>query len=194
MFGGSSPPALEFAARHCDTWLSLALPPSQIADKVDQVRRLAAANGRTMRYGLRLHVIVRETEKEAWAQAQWLYDRMDQSAIQRRLAQEQRSDGVGGAMMRDLVRIYGSEQPKDARAFEIYPSLWSAIGLIRNGPGTTIVGDPDTVVETLRSYERAGIEVFILGGWPHIEESYRFADLVMPRLTGVARQAKVAWV
>jgi alkanesulfonate monooxygenase len=194
MFGGSSEPALAFAAKHCDTWLSLALPPDQIAAKVTQVKALAAAQGRSIRCGLRLHVLVRETEQEAWAAAQWLYDRMDPEAITRRIAAAAATDGRGARLMFDLIGVNGTDLPKDARAFEVSPHLWGGIGLIRNGPGTTIVGDPDQVMDMLRAYQAAGIEVFILGGYPHIEEAYRFADLVMPMIKQSQPKARVSWV
>lgn len=196
MFGGSSPPALDFAARHVDTWLSLGLPPALIAEKVALVKSLAAKHGRTIRCGLRMHVLVRETQEEAWAAAQWQYDRMDKEAIQRRLEKHRSAgnDAYGGRLLSDLIGVGAGDLPKDARAFEISPNLWGGIGLIRNGPGTTIVGDPDTVVATLREYEKVGIEVFILGAYPHIEEAHRFADMVMPKLQKREARARVAWV
>jgi alkanesulfonate monooxygenase len=195
MFGGSSEPALQFCAKHCDTWLSLALPPPQVAEKVARVKAMATAQGRTLRCGLRLHVIVRDTEEEAWQAAQWLYDRMDKGAIMRRVEKMQSGDGVGAKLMTDLIGVGVDDLPRDARAFEVYPGLWGGIGLIRNGPGTTIVGSPDTVLRMIREYEAAGIETMIFGGYPHIEEAYRFADLVLPLVQPeMAKTARVAWV
>ena len=87
----------------------------------------------------------------------------------------------------------GKALPKDARGLEIHPGVWGGIGLIRQGTGTTIVGDPESVVATLREYEAAGAEVFILGNYPHVEEAYRFADLVFPLLKSEKRQGRVGW-
>jgi alkanesulfonate monooxygenase len=196
MFGGSSPAALQIAAKHCDTWLTLGLPPPQVAEKIAAVRMLADAQGRRLRYGVRLHVIVRETEAEAWRQAQWLYDHMDRPAIERHMARMRNIDAekvTGQAEMARLADL-GAEPPEDARAFEVYPHLWSGIGLVRIGPGTAIVGDPGQVVDMLRQYEAAGAEVFILSGYPHIEEAYRFADLVMPRLRDTYQAKRATWL
>jgi alkanesulfonate monooxygenase len=197
MFGGSSEPALAFCAKHCDTWLSLALPPAQIKEKVARVKALAAAEGRSLRCGLRLHVIVRDTDEEAWGAAQWLYDRMDKGAIMRRIEKMKNGggDGVGGRLMADLVGVGADDLPRDARAFEVSPGLWGGIGLIRNGPGTTMVGSPETILRMIREYEEVGIETMILGGYPHIEEAYRFADLVLPLVRPeTAKTGRVAWV
>lgn len=192
MIGGSSEPGFAIAAKHADTWLSLGLPPPMFAEKVARVRELAAQQDRTLRYGVRAYVIVRETKEEAWAVAQWQYDRMDQAAIQRRVAKIALSDVEGDKLLRNLIRP-GSDLSKDARSLEIYPNLWGGIGLIRVGTGTTIVGDPETVVATLREYEKAGADVFILGNYPHIEEAYRFAELVMPLLKSDRKAGRISW-
>lgn len=200
MFGGSSEAAMAFAAKHVDTWLGHALPPEIEARKVKAVRAAAAGHGRKIRCGLRLHVIVRETEKEAWQAAQWMYERMDRQAIDRRfdaLKDEIKSGGASemhgavGTTALDLEKL-----PDDARALEISPNLWGGIALVRMGPGTTLVGDPDQVCRRLKEYEALGIDAVILSGYPHIEEAYRFADLVMPLLKAKpqVQQKRVAWV
>jgi alkanesulfonate monooxygenase len=192
MIGGSSAPGLALAAKHADTWLSLGVPPPVFAEKVKRLRELASDHGRKLRFGIRAYVIVRETVEEAWAAAQWQYDRMDEAAVQRRLAQLAKSDTQGEKLITSLIKP-GMALPKDARAFELYPGLWSGIALIRVGTGTTLVGDPEGIVSLMREYERAGCEVFILGNYPHIEEAYRFADLVMPLLGKETKGARVTW-
>jgi alkanesulfonate monooxygenase len=192
MMGGSSAPGLAFAARHADCWLSLGIPPPLFAEKVAKVRELAAAQGRKLRFGIRAYVIVRETLEEAWAAAQWQYDRMDAEAVQRRVDKLKKTDTEGDGLLASLIQP-GRPLPKDARAFEIYPGLWGGIGLIRQGTGTTLVGDPEGIASLMREYERAGAEVFILGNYPHIEEAYRFADTVMPLLGIEKQQGRVAW-
>ena len=192
MMGGSSAPGLAFAAKHADTWLSLGIPPPLFAQKVARVKEMAAAQGRKLRYGIRAYVIVRETKEEAWAAAQWQYDRMDAAAIERRLEKLKKTDTEGDNLLAELIGT-GKPLPKDARGLEIHPGLWGGIGLIRQGTGTTIVGDPESVVATLREYEAAGAEVFILGNYPHVEEAYRFAELVMPLLKSEKRQGRVGW-
>ena len=196
MFGGSSPAAMAIAAKHCDTWLTLGLPPDQVATRISRVRAIADAEGRKLRFGCRLHVIVRETDEEAWRQAQFLYDHMDKAAIERHLGRMKHLDAgkvTGQAEMTALIDASG-DLPTDARAFEVSPNLWAGIGLVRIGPGTAIVGGPETVVTTLREYEAAGVDVFILSGYPHIEEAYRFADLVMPLLRPRSEPVRPTWL
>lgn len=82
-----------------------------------------------------------------------------------------------------MSALHNDQKPADPRELEIYPGLWAGIGLVRPGPGTAIVGSPETVERTLRAYQQAGVEVFILSGFPLLEEAYRFSELVMPRLS-----------
>ncbi|MFM9972303.1 MAG: LLM class flavin-dependent oxidoreductase [Burkholderiales bacterium] len=192
MMGGTSASGLAFAARHADCWLSLGVPPPIFAEKVARVKELAAAQGRKLRFGIRAYVIVRDTVEEAWAAAQWQYDRMDAEAVKRRVAKLGKTDVEGDTLLASLIKP-GVDLPKDARAFEIYPGLWGGIGLIRQGTGTTLVGDPKGIVALMREYEAAGAEVFILGNYPHIEEAYRFADTVFPLIKDQKKNARVSW-
>jgi alkanesulfonate monooxygenase len=178
-FGGSSPAAMAVAAKHVDTYLTWGEPPPQAGEKIAQVRKLAAAQGRTLRYGVRIYVIVRETREEAWAATQWLYDKIDKDTVQatRRVTGSSGSEG-----QRRMDELVGSTLPKDARDLEVYPDIWAGVGLVRVGPGTAIVGDPETVVARLRDYEAQGFDVFILSGFPLLEEAQRFSDLVLPLL------------
>ncbi|TGV76209.1 LLM class flavin-dependent oxidoreductase, partial [Mesorhizobium sp. M2D.F.Ca.ET.145.01.1.1] len=86
-----------------------------------------------------------------------------------------RMDSVGQARMSAL---HGGRRDK----LEIAPNLWAGVGLVRGGAGTALVGDPDTVAERIDEYRRLGIDTFILSGYPHLEEAYRFGELVLPRL------------
>jgi alkanesulfonate monooxygenase len=185
-FGGSSDAAMEIAAKHVDTYLSWGETPEQMRQKVEQVKTKAARLGRELQYGVRLYVVVRETDAEAWQAVQWLYDRMDAGAI----AANQRfvgdTDSVGQQRMSAL---HGGVKVADPRALEIAPNIWSGIGLVRPGPGTAIVGSPDTVIRTLEAYQAAGVDTFILSGMPLLEEAYRFGELVLPRLP-VEREVK----
>ena len=192
MIGGSSEPGLQLAAKHADTWLSLGVPPPVFAQKVKRLKELAAAEGRKLRFGLRTYVIVRETAEEAWAAAQWQYDRMDPEVVQRRLAKLPGTDSEGEKLMLEKFQP-GMALPKDARHFELYPGLWAGVGLIRIGTGTALVGDPEGILKIMREYEAAGCEVFILGNYPHIEEAYRFADLMGPLLKQETRAGRVTW-
>jgi alkanesulfonate monooxygenase len=180
-FGGSSPAAHEVAAKHIDTYLSWGETPSQAETKIRDVKHLAARHGRAdkISFGIRLYVIVRETEAEAWAAAQDLYDHMDDAAIAGAQAYVANIDSVGQQRMSAL---HGGRKPKDLRELEIEPNLWAGIGLVRHGPGTALIGSADQVVARIQDYRDAGIEVLIVSGMPLLEEAYRFAELVLPRL------------
>lgn len=195
-FGGSSPAAHAVAAKHIDTYLSWGETPSQIEAKVREVRALAAQYGRAdqIKFGVRLYVIVRETEEAAWAAAQDLYDHMDESSIEGAQAYVRGTDSVGQQRMSALHA--GGRKPRDLRELEIEPNLWAGIGLVRHGPGTALVGSAKQVLQRIHDYRDAGIEVLIVSGMPLLEEAYRFGELVLPHLP-VDRHAeqgiKSAW-
>ena len=174
-FGGSSPIAQEIAAKHVDVYLTWGEPPAQVAEKIAAVRRLAEAEGRTLRFGIRLHVIVRETESQAWDAANDLIRYVDEEAINEAKKAYARMDSEGQRRMGELHK--GSRE-----ALEISPNLWAGIGLVRGGAGTALVGDPDTVAKRMLEYADLGIETFIFSGYPHLEEAYRVAELLFPRL------------
>lgn len=178
-FAGSSEQALNVGARHADTYLTWGEPPPQAAEKIAEVRRRAAKLGRTVRFGIRLNLIVRETKEEAWAAAQWLYERMAPDAIAFTRARNENAESIGQARMNDLIY---TRPHRHARDLEIYPDLWGGFGLIRNGPGTAVVGDPETVAARLLEYRDAGFDTFIVSGQPLLEEAYRVADLLLPLL------------
>jgi alkanesulfonate monooxygenase len=178
-FGGSSDPALTVAARHADTYLTWGEPPPLAAEKIQRVRERARALGRNVKFGIRLNLIVRETREEAWDAAQWLLDRMDDAAVAGAQARNRASDSVGQKRMSEIV---GGRKPARARDLEIYPDLWAGFGLVRNGPGTAIVGDPETVATRILEYRDIGFDTFIVSGQPLLEETYRVADLLLPLL------------
>ncbi|RCJ22203.1 alkanesulfonate monooxygenase [Nostoc sp. ATCC 43529] len=174
-FGGSSPIAQRIAAKHVDVYLTWGEPPAQVAEKIASVKRLAQAQGRTLRFGIRLHVIVRETESEAWDAANQLIKYVDDEAIAKAQKAYARMDSEGQRRMTQLH--HGSRE-----ALEISPNLWAGVGLVRGGAGTALVGDPQTVAARILEYADLGIESFILSGYPHLEEAYRVAELLFPHL------------
>ncbi len=174
-FGGSSPIALEVAAKHVDLYLSLAEPPAMMKEKFDQVREHAARFGRTIRFGVRAHIFVREKAEDAWAAAENVLRHADAAAIAASQQHLQRFDSVGQSRMRSLHN--GSRE-----SLEISPNLWAGIGLINKGIGTALVGDPDTLAERLQEYVDIGAYTFILSSYPHLEEAYQVAELLFPRL------------
>jgi alkanesulfonate monooxygenase len=174
-FGGSSPAAHDLAARHMDVYLTWGEPPAAVAEKISDIRRRAAAHGRTLRFGLRVHVIVRETNDAAWRAADDLIRYLDDDAIAAAQKAFARFDSEG---QRRMSALHGGRRDQ----LEVSPNLWAGVGLARGGAGTALVGDPDTVADRLRAYADLGIDTFILSGYPHLEEAYRVAELLFPRL------------
>jgi len=178
-FGGSSSAAMEMAARQVDTYLTYGEAPPQAGEKIAKVRALAEREGRRVDFGIRLHVIVRETRELAWQAAQRAYDRIDQGTIEsvRRI-----TVGVGSVGQERMNALSQRPLTGNVHDLEFYPDLWSGIGLTRTGNAVAVVGDPETVAQRLQEYRGYGINTFILSGYPLIEEAYRFHDLVMPLL------------
>ncbi|GLK86222.1 FMNH2-dependent alkanesulfonate monooxygenase [Ancylobacter defluvii] len=174
-FGGSSEAANAVAAEHVDVYLTWGEPPSAVKAKIAEVRRQAEARGRKVRFGIRLHVIVRETNAKAWEAADELISHVDDATIAAAQSVFARLDSVGQARMRAL---HGGRRDK----LEVSPNLWAGVGLVRGGAGTALVGDGATVAARIEEYAELGIESFILSGYPHLEEAYRVAELVLPRL------------
>jgi len=174
-FGGSSPAAHQTAAKHADVYLTWGEPPHQVAEQIANVRRLAEAAGHPIRFGIRLHIIVRETTSQAWAAANELIKYVDDQAIQAAQQQFSSSQAVGQHRMQAL---HGGQRDR----LEVSPNLWAGVGLVRGGAGTALVGDPDTIVERMVEYANLGVESFIFSGYPHLEEAYRTAELLFPKL------------
>ncbi|MFI8215531.1 LLM class flavin-dependent oxidoreductase [Streptomyces sp. NPDC085932] len=181
-FGGSSPIAGEIAARHADVYLTWGEPPAQVAEKIAWIRALAAREGRAVRFGIRLHVITRDTSEQAWAEANRLLAGFDAETVASVQAGLARSESEG---QRRMLALHGGGS-RDR--LEIHPNLWAGIGLVRGGAGTALVGSHDEVAERIQEYAALGIEEFVLSGYPHLEEAYWFGEGVLPRL-----QARGVW-
>jgi alkanesulfonate monooxygenase len=178
-FGGSSGPAGPVAATHADVYLTWGEPPEQVAEKLDWMRSLAAEQGRTLRFGLRIHTLSRDTSEEAWRHAQWLLDGLDPQLIADAQAALRGSESTGQARM---LALRDRTSYADARELEVSPGLWTGVGLVRGGAGTALVGSHDEVAERLAEYHALGIDEFILSGYPHVEEAWWFGEGVIPRL------------
>ena len=174
-FGGSSEAAHDVTARQIQKYLTWGEPPHLVADKIRDLRARAAAAGRELSFGIRLHVIVRDTNEEAWAAADKLIQHVDDATIAEAQKVFARMDSVG---QRRMSALHGGRRDK----LEVAPNLWAGVGLVRGGAGTALVGDPETVATRMKDYMSLGIDTFVLSGYPHLEEAYRFAETVFPLL------------
>ncbi|MET9384407.1 LLM class flavin-dependent oxidoreductase [Streptomyces sp. NPDC002928] len=174
-FGGSSAAAGPVAARHSDVYLTWGEPPTQVAQKIAWIRKLAAEEGREVRFGIRLHVITRDTAAQAWAEAERLLSHVDPDTITQVQAGLARSESEG---QRRMLALHGGSTSD----LEIYPNLWAGVGLVRGGAGTALVGSHTEVADRIAEYHALGIDEFVLSGYPHLEEAYWFGEGVLPLL------------
>ncbi len=137
------------------------------------MRKLAALRGRKLSYGIRLHVIVRETAEEAWREADKLISHLDDETIATAQKAFARFDSVGQQRM---AALHGGRRDK----LEVYPNLWAGVGLVRGGAGTALVGNPEQVANLMKEYIALGIDRFILSGYPHLEECYPLRRAGLP--------------
>jgi alkanesulfonate monooxygenase len=174
-FGGSSAAALPIAAEFADVYLTWGEPPQAAAAKIEKVRAEAAARGRKVRFGIRLHTISRDTSAAAWAVASDLLADISDEQIAKATALHASSESEG---QRRMTALHGGQVDK----LEIYPNLWAGVGLVRGGAGTALVGSHQEVANLISEYHSLGFDEFILSGYPHLEEAYWFAEGVLPLL------------
>jgi alkanesulfonate monooxygenase len=174
-FGGASPAAERVAARHVDVYLAWGEPPAMVAERIGRMRALAADEGRTLRFGIRFHVITRPDAADAWAFADRLLAGMDPAAIAAAQQDFATTQSVGQKRMAEL---HGGDPDR----LTVYPNVWAGIGLVRGGVGTALVGSYDEVTERIVEYHELGFDELILSGYPHLEEAYWCGEGVLPRL------------
>ncbi len=174
-FGGSSASAGPVAAKYSDVYLTWGEPRAAVAEKIDWIRGLAADTGRVLQYGLRIHVISRDTAAQAWAEADRLLAAVDPADVERVQASLARSESEG---QRRMLKLHGGSSNR----LSVGPNLWAGVGLVRGGAGTALVGSHAEVAERLVEYSQLGITHFILSGYPHLEEAYWFGEGVLPLL------------
>ncbi len=211
-FGGSSDAAHDLAAEEVELYLTWGEPPAEVEKKFDDVRKRAAKLGRKVKFGVRLHVIPRDTNDQAWAAADDLIKYLDEATIAKAQANLSGMDSEGQRRMRALhgaaiaptlgtnvsslppegaLTPRGGPSAFNRAKLEVSPNLWAGVGLARSGAGTALVGDGETIARRLKEYEALGAETFVLSGYPHLEEAYRFAELVFPHI-GIQRPGVAA--
>ncbi|GGR06814.1 LLM class flavin-dependent oxidoreductase [Deinococcus ruber] len=183
-FGGASPAAQSIAADLADVYLMWGEREEMLAERMTQMRALEAQTGRPLRYGLRMHVVVRETEAEAHAAAERLISRVDPAVRAAFVASYAQVDGVG--QQRQIEMLRGVDE-----RLMVEPGLWAGIGMARSGVGVALIGDPQQIADKIRRYEDMGFTSFIFSGYPHLEEARRFGELVMPLLKGGQSETRV---
>ena len=174
-FGGYSPDALELCGEYCDVYLMWPEKIDELKGRMQAVNAAAERHNRTLDYGLRTHVIVRDTEAEAKEYADYIVSELDdgQGATIRERALDSKSLGVSHqAKNRDNADAFGY----------VEPNMWTGIGRARSGCGAAIVGSTDQVLSKLETYQKMGIRAFILSGYPHIEEAAHFGSRVLPEM------------
>lgn len=174
-FGGLSPVAREAAAEAADVYLMWPDTMDKVTEVVADMKARAAAKGRSLKFGYRAHVIVRETEAEARAYADRLLSKLDADAGEAIRAKSLDAANFGVQRQAEL------RSAADGDGF-VEENLWTGIGRARSGCGAAIVGDPDQVLNKINAYRAAGMEAFILSGYPHAAECDLFARHVLPRL------------
>ena len=174
-FGGSSAAAGPVAARYTNVYLTWGEPPEAVGQKLRWIDGLAAGQNRSVRHGIRLHIITRDTAEEAWRQADRLIEGVDEAMIRQVQEGLATSESEGLRRMREL---HGGSRD----GLEVSPNLWAGVGLVRGGAGTALVGSHTEVADRIEEYARLGISEFILSGYPHLEEAYWFGEGVLPVL------------
>ena len=174
-FGGSSPAAVDVAAKHIHTYLSWGEPPNSLREKIAKVKESAAKLGRTLRFGVRLHVVARDTVDEARLDAERLIQYVTPEIAAAAQSALGKYESEGQKRMLEL-------QKGGRDGLWLRDDLWAGVGLVRGGAGTAMVGDGPTIAALMHEYIEAGVDTFVLSGYPHLEEAYHFAELVFPLL------------
>ena len=178
-FGGYSEAGMELCAEHCDVYLMWPETEDKLAMLMKNISERAKKYNRTVQFGLRVHVIVRETEEEAQSYADNLISKLDLSLGENIKNRSQDAKSLGVARQTEL-------REKSDNKFFVEPNLWTGIGLARSGCGAAIVGNPDQVITKIEKYQKMGIRSFIFSGYPHHQECKIFAKLVLPKINTVS--------
>ncbi len=174
-FGGLSTEARDAAALGADVYLMWPDTTDEIRRTIDDVSARAADARRAVKFGYRVHIVVRKTTQEAHAAAAHLIAAVDEEEGRRIRSRSLDSQSAG---VRRQAELRGSSSDEGFAE----PVLWTGIGKARSGCGAALVGSPAEVTEKILQYRELGLSAFIFSGYPHIDEAERFAELVLPNL------------
>ena len=177
-FGGYSPDGVDLCAEYCDVYLMWPDTEENIIELVNNMKQKASLFERTVQFGLRVHVIVRETEEQAREDARKLISKLDLELGKEIKNRAQDSKSLGVSRQSNL-------RDQSNKDYFAEPHLWTGIGLARSGCGAAIVGDPDQVFNKMKRYMDMGISSFILSGYPHEKECKLFAKYVLPKFKNI---------
>jgi alkanesulfonate monooxygenase len=177
-FGGASPAAEEVAAAHADVYLMWGETPAMVKERIARLRAKAAKHGRTLRFGIRLHVITRETEEEAWREADRLLQGIPPGAAEEARRLFAATESVGQHRM---LALHDGRRGA-VRDLEVSPNLWAGVGLVRGGAGTALTGSHEQVAARIEEYAALGLDTFIFSGYPNLEEAFRVGEELLPRV------------
>lgn len=178
-FGGASEPAMRIAAELADVYLIWGEPFDMVQARVKRMNELSLEFGRKVAYGLRTHVVVRETEAEAIAAANHMISKVDPAVRENFVKSYSRLDSTGQTNQVKML-----QHALERGDLMVEPNLWAGVGMARSGVGVAIVGDPKQVAAKIQSYVDIGIKNFIFSGYPHVDECRHFGELVMPLVNG----------
>ena len=178
-FGGYSPPALELCGQHCDVYLMWPEKVEELEGRMKAVNEVAARYNRTLDYGLRVHMIVRDTEAEAREYAEYIVSKLDDE-----LGRAIRERALDSSSLGVSHQAKNRQQAADDGFVE--PLLWTGVGRARSGCGAALVGSPEQIIERIQQYQKMGIRSFIFSGYPHLDEAEHFGKKVLPNLNNVS--------
>lgn len=179
-FGGSSAAAGPVAARYADVYLTWGEPPDAVKDKLDRIREHAGDAGRTLRFGIRFHLVTRDDAASAWSAAGALLAGTEHAQVEKVRVLQGRSESTGQERMSAMTARY--RESGDPADLEVYPNVWSGVSLLRSGAGSALVGSHADVADRIEEYAGLGISEFILSGFPHVEEAFWAGEGLLPEL------------
>ena len=171
--GGGSEQASELSAKHSDVHLFWGDTVDHISTSMADIRQRAAKYGREndIGFGMRLQIICRQTEADAWDVAEGLVRNVTDAFKEE--VRMMYANSAANQRVRKLHDEYGKKIGKH---------LWTGLTQARPGAGIVIVGTPEQCADTLQDYINIGCHSFCLSGYYHDEEANRFGEWVRPIL------------